>query len=141
MTQIEKGNFVELEYTGTIMGENIVFDTTSIDVAKKNGIFNPHAKYGPATVCIGAGQLLPGLDADIIGKEIGKDYAITLKPTQAFGDKDPELLNLIPLESFDDAKQLEAGMQVQVDDKIGTIQSISGGRVVVDFNHPLSGRP
>jgi len=32
------------------------------------------------------------------------------------------------------------GLQVNIDDMMGTIRSVSGGRIIVDFNHPLSGK-
>ena len=36
--------------------------------------------------------------------------------------------------------QPQPGMQVNVDNNMGMVKSVSGGRTLVDFNHPLSGR-
>jgi len=32
------------------------------------------------------------------------------------------------------------GMTVNIDNLIGVVRTVSGGRVIVDFNHPLAGR-
>ena len=32
------------------------------------------------------------------------------------------------------------GLQINIDNVLGTVRSVSGGRVLVDFNHPLAGR-
>ena len=71
---VNKGDFIELEYTGRFTQNNNIFDTTSEDVAKKNKIHNPKVKYGPAVVCIGQSMLVPGLEKDILdNKEAGKE--------------------------------------------------------------------
>lgn len=138
---IKKGDFVEVEYIGKVKEDNFVFDTTSEKVAKEKGIHNAYAQYGPTIVCIGEHQLLKGLDENLIGKEIGKEYTIDLAPEQAFGKKSAQLLKLIPLNAFKKGNtRPEVGMQVDIDGNIGTVKTVSGGRVVVDFNHPLSSK-
>jgi len=138
---IKKGDFVEVEYTGKIKEDNFVFDTTSEKIAKEKGIHNPYAQYGPTIVCIGEHQLLKGLDEWLVGKEIGEEYTIDLQPEQAFGKKTAQLLKLMPLNAFKKGNtRPEVGMQVDVDGNIGIVKTVTGGRVVVDFNHPLASK-
>ena len=138
---IKKHDFIEVEYTGTVKEDNFVFDTTSEKVAKEKGIHNPHAQYGPSVVCVGEHQLLKGLDEGIIGKEVGKEYKIDLAPEQAFGKKSAQLLKLVPISAFKKGNtRPEVGLQIDVDGNIGIIKTVSGGRVMVDFNHPLSSK-
>lgn len=141
MTNIKKGDFVELEYTGKVKEDNFIFDTTSEKTAKDNHIYNPHSQYGPSVVCIGQHQLLKGLDEGLIGKETGKEYTIELDTDNAFEKKSAQLLKLIPMSAFIKGKtRPEVGMQVDIDGNMGTVKTVTGGRVVVDFNHPLSSK-
>jgi FKBP-type peptidyl-prolyl cis-trans isomerase 2 len=97
--------------------------------------------YGPVRICIGQSQILPGLDAHLEGLEIGKETELTLPPEHAFGRKDGKLMKLVPTNIF--KKQginPVTGLQVNIDGSIGTIRTVTGGRTVVDFNHPFAGK-
>lgn len=136
---IKQGDFVEIDYTGTIKDENIVFDTTKKEVAMANNL-NKEAKYKPITICIGQGFILPTIETELIGKKIGK-YSFELTPEQSFGKKSAKLLKLVPMKVFKQQDIMPyTGLEVNIDGTFGIIRNVSGGRVIVDFNHPLSGR-
>ncbi|MBU0980356.1 MAG: peptidylprolyl isomerase [Nanoarchaeota archaeon] len=138
---IKENDFVELDYTGKVKESGMVFDTTQEDVAKKNEFYNEKHQYAPVIICVGRGQLLKGLDKHITGKEVDKTYKIELKPEEAFGKKSAELIQLVPTAKFTKEKiRPEPGLQVQIDDAMGVIKTVSGGRTLVDFNHPLAGK-
>ena len=139
MAALNKNDFVAVSYTGRT--EEGVFDTTDEQVAKDNDIYSPRGTYGAMTICLGQGQIIPGLDKELIGKEIGKEYSFTISPEEAFGKKDPKAIQLIATSKFKKADiRPVPGMQVNVDDQMGIIKTVSGGRTLVDFNHPLSGK-
>jgi FKBP-type peptidyl-prolyl cis-trans isomerase 2 len=141
MQTIHEKEFIELDYTGRLKDNHQVFDTTQKEVAKKEGIFNSKQEYCPAIICVGEKQLLHGLDAQLLGKEIGKEYNIELPPEQAFGKKDAKLLKLISTSQFTKQQIMPTpGMQIDIDGTIGTVRSVTGGRTFVDLNHPLSGK-
>ena len=137
---IKKGDFVELDYTGRIKDDKIVFDTTIEETAKNSEIYSQKFKYKPVIVCIGQNHLVKGLDSALIGKNPGK-YTIEVKAENAFGKKAADLLKLIPIRLFakDEVKPY-VGLEVNVDGAIGVVRNVSGGRIIVDFNHPLAGR-
>ncbi len=136
---IKEGDFVVVEYTGKVEGK--LFDTTDEEAAKKNGIFSKNTKYGPITIVVGAGHLLKGVEESLIGKNVGDEYSITLEPSKAFGRRNPKLLKIIPQKIFKGQKiDPYPGMTVSVDNLLGTVVSVSAGRVIVDFNHPLAGK-
>lgn len=140
MATIKKGDFVELEYTGRIKSGDMVFDTTDEKKAKENNIHNPQMKYGPVIICLGQEQLLKGLEDEIEGKEIGKEYTIELPPEKAFGKKNAKLIKMIPYGIFrKQGIEPQPGLQVTVDGMMGIVKT-AGGRCLVDFNNPLSGR-
>jgi len=140
MEKVLKKDFIEIEYTGKIKDENIVFDTTDEKVAKENNL-ETHSGYEPVIICVGEEQLLKGIDKNLEGKDVGKEYDIEIKPEDAFGNKNAKLIQLIPTSKFKQQKiQPMPGMQMNIDGMVGTIKTVSGGRTLVDFNHPLSGK-
>ena len=138
--KVAKGDFIKLDYTGKL-ADGVVFDTTDEKAAKDAGIYSEKRKFGPTEICIGEGQLLPGLDAELEGKEIGQEFTVTLQAENAFGKRDVKKVKIVPLSTFKEHKlQPQPGLQINVDGELGTIKSINGGRVIVNFNHPLAGR-
>ncbi len=141
MTTIKKGDFIELNYTGRLDdSEKAVFDTTIEKVAKDEGIYSPKTAYGTIIIPLGEGYLLPGLDKALEGQTLGK-HSIQIEAKDGFGLKDPKKLQLVPMKFFTrDNVRPVPGLQVNIDDQIGIVRSVSGGRVIVDFNHPLSSK-
>lgn len=136
---IKEKDFVELDYTGRLE-DGSVFDTTSAKVAEDNDAFNPNAHYHPMVVCVGMNQLVPGLEKAIVGKE-PSTFSLDLEPEDAFGKKRTDMIQLIPTKKFLENKvRPEKGLQVNVDGSVGVVKTVSGGRTLVDFNHPLSGK-
>lgn len=136
---IKNHDFVEIEYSGKIGG--VVFDTTIEEVAKKSDLYNEGMKYSPIIICVGESHILKGLDKSLIGREPGESYSVKLAPEDAFGKKSGKLLKLIPLSMFRKQKiQAAPGLQVNIDGMVGVVMRVSGGRVIVDFNHPLAGK-
>jgi FKBP-type peptidyl-prolyl cis-trans isomerase 2 len=138
---IKKGDFIEVEYTGEIKEDGFVFDTTDQTKAKEAGIDRPGMVYGPVTICVGEGHLVKGLDEFIEGKEPGLEQDVELGPEDAFGKKSAKLVQLIPMPKFKkEGINPMPGMQVNIDGNLGIVKNVSGGRVLVDLNHPLSGK-
>lgn len=138
---LKNKDFVEIEYTGTIKEDNIIFDTTDEQLAKDNNLFNENMSYGPVVICLGEGQVLKGLEEELAGKETEKEYTIELPAEKAFGKKDPKLIQLIPTSKFSKQKiRPMPGLQLNIDGLLGIVKTVSGGRTLVDFNHPLSGK-
>lgn len=141
MAKVKKGDFIELDYTGKVKGEEIIFDTTDEDTARSNDIHSDKVKYGPVVICVGQSDLIKGLDKHLEDKETGKSYTVELSPEEAFGKKDAKLIQLIPTNKFKQNKiNPFPGLQVNIDGAMGTIKTVSSGRTLVDFNHPLSGK-
>jgi FKBP-type peptidyl-prolyl cis-trans isomerase 2 len=135
---IKKGDFIEMEFTAKIKNNNQVFDTTSEETAKKENIYSKEVTYKPIIFTVGQGHVLKGLDEFIVDKEPGT-YNIVLSPENAFGKKDAKLLRLIGKGEFTkhDIDPMP-GLEVDLDGNRGIIRTVNGGRVIVDFNHPLA---
>ncbi len=137
---IVKHDFIELDYTGKLV-DGRVFDTTRKEIAEKSQLQSHNKTFDPITICVGESQVIAGFDEALVGKEIGKEYSVTVPMAKAFGKKDVKKVQLVPLATFKEHKlNPHPGQQVDFDGKIGTVMRISGGRVMVNFNHPLAGR-
>jgi FKBP-type peptidyl-prolyl cis-trans isomerase SlyD len=135
---IKKGDFVEIKYVGRLE-DNTIFDLNDKEIAKKENI-QAHI-HDKTIVCLGSKDVVEGLDEFLIDKEIGKKLHINLPPEKAFGKKDAKLFQMIPMKKFLEQKiNPMPGLTVEIDNYTGVIKSISGGRVMVDLNHPLAGK-
>jgi FKBP-type peptidyl-prolyl cis-trans isomerase SlyD len=134
---VREHDFVELDYTGRLKDDKSIFDTTDEKVAEKEGL---KGKFGKITICLGKGHLLKGLEKKLIGKELGT-HSVSLTAEEAFGKKNAKLMNLIPTQNFiKQGVRPEPGMPVSIDGHMGTVRAVTGGRTIVDFNHPLAGK-
>lgn|SRR3989338_1586784 len=136
---VAEHDFIEVDYTGRLP-EGVVFDTTLETIAHGMPGHVHNAKLKPAVICVGEKQLLPGLDEVFVGKEVGKEYTVRLSADKAFGKKDIKKIRLIPMSTFKEHKVApQVGLSVEVDSERGVVSSVAGGRVLVNFNHPLAG--
>ena len=135
---LNKGDFIEIDYIART--DERIFDLTNEKVAKENKIYNEKAKYEPVIICLGYKDVIPGLDEELIGKEIGK-YTFKIPPEKGFGKKDTKLIKLVPTSVFTKQNiKPVPGLVLNMDDMMAKIISVTGGRCMVDFNHPLSSK-
>ena len=138
MVKIKKGDFIEIDYIGKFSNGN-VFDTNIKETGEKNQI---HKKeYQPLIVCVGENQVIKGLDKNLEGSELEKDYTFEISAEEAYGKKEPKLIRVVSKNLFTKQKMNPVpGMQINAEGSMGIVRSVSGGRVFVDFNHPLAGK-
>ncbi|MEM0359900.1 MAG: FKBP-type peptidyl-prolyl cis-trans isomerase, partial [Candidatus Diapherotrites archaeon] len=136
----KEGEIVKFDFTA-MDGNNQVFDTTVEKKAIEAGIFNEKRKYRPAIAIIGEHDFFPKIEEAIQNSEPGKKISLELEPKDAFGERNPEFLRMVPLKEFKEQKIMPfPGMPVEINNMQGRVQTVSGGRVRVDFNHPLAGK-
>jgi len=136
----KEGDFVEIDFIARTKQDNKIFDLTNEKVARENNLFREDHDYSPVIICLGKNDVLPGLDKQLINKELGR-YVIEINAKDGFGKRDANLIKLIPTNIFlkQNIKPVP-GLHVNLDNLHGVILSVSGGRTVIDFNHPLSGK-
>jgi FKBP-type peptidyl-prolyl cis-trans isomerase 2 len=137
---MDKGDFIKVSYTGFSEGELI--ETTEEAVAKKHGAHDKGRKYKPANIVVGEGMVLPGIDKAFEGMKVSERKELKLSAKDAFGERNFKLIQLVPLRDFHKQKiNPIPGMVFEVEGRPAKVQSIGSGRVRVDFNHPLAGKP
>lgn len=138
METAKKNDFVEIEFVGRVK-DGEVFDTTIKSEAEKAGLQIKNPK--PLVICVGQEMLILGFDKALEGKELNKKHTIELSPKDAFHERKKDLVRLMPLKVFIDNKiNPQPGMTLALDTTLVKIISVSGGRVLVDFNNPLAGK-
>ena len=138
---VNKGDFILIEMTGRAEETGESFDTTSEEVAREKGIYKEDRVYGPRLVVVGEGWVLRGLDAKLRGIKPNEQTSIEIPPGEAFGERDPANIQLIPYRILrSKGVNPVVGAELEIDNRNAVIRSVAAGRVQVDYNHPLAGR-
>lgn len=103
----------------------------------------------PATLSMGSGELAPAMESRLIGLSEGARATFQLAPGEAFGERNPELLQWVKLALLhqlgDPDEQYHVGDVVQFPTPdgqgayAGVVREVDADRVLFDFNHPLAG--
>jgi FKBP-type peptidyl-prolyl cis-trans isomerase SlyD len=120
---------VSIDYTLTVDGE--VVDSTEGDE--------------PLQFLQGHQNIIPGLERELSGMKIGDSKQVSVPPTEAYGEVDPDNVIDVPREEFPAEIPLEPGTELEVKNADGevlsaTIADVSANTVKLDFNHPLAGK-
>lgn len=133
---LKKKDFIEIEFTGKVKEGEIFDSNVKKDIEKSN----LNLKASPFVFCLGEGMFLKGVEDFLIGKNIG-EYKIELEPEKAFGKREPKLVQMIPMKVFREQKlNPSPGAIFNFDGRIGKLLTVSGGRIMVDFNNPIAGK-
>jgi len=100
----------------------------------------------PLTYLHGGGSIIPGLEAALEGKRAGESLSVRIAATEAYDERDDDLVQSVPREMFEDSGSIQVGMQFQSGDpdgntRIVTVVGSDADSVTVDGNHPLAGVP
>lgn len=121
--------------------EDRIYQTTMEDLAKEAGIYSDRSIYLPVLVIPGETDLFPKVMEVIKDLPEGERFEVKLKPEDAYGQYDRGKIRVFSIKRLERENiQPQVGSTVYIDGQRGTIQSITGGRVAIDFNHPLAGR-
>jgi FKBP-type peptidyl-prolyl cis-trans isomerase SlyD len=99
----------------------------------------------PISFIQGIGQIIPGLEAALYGMKKGEKKQVIIEAQDAYGDYDPESLQVAKKDEFSEEIPLEVGTFLDLEDQEGeglSAQIIEADEetVTLDFNHPLAGK-
>jgi FKBP-type peptidyl-prolyl cis-trans isomerase SlpA len=103
----------------------------------------------PATLSLGSGELAPAMEARLVGLVEGSERSFALRPGEAFGERDPALVQRVRRSVLD--AEGDADGDYRVGDVVsfpapggrsiaGIVRDVADDAVVFDFNHPFAGR-
>lgn len=89
----------------------------------------------------GAGDIVPGLEKALEGKQVGDEISVSLSPDEAYGHRDEAQVRNVPLRKLPKGK-VEVGMQYEVTTEAGPmlalVTAVRGDYATIDANHPLA---
>ena len=98
----------------------------------------------PLAYLHGAGNIIPGLENALAGKQVGDAFKVSIAPAEGYGEKNDSLLQVVPREMFQGVETIEVGMQFHAQTDYGmqviTVAAVEGANITVDGNHPLAGQ-
>ncbi|WP_165172451.1 peptidylprolyl isomerase [Adlercreutzia sp. ZJ242] len=99
----------------------------------------------PLEVTLGDGQLPQGLERVIATMRRGERRVVELAAKDAYGERDESLVFDVPASAVPHAEDLPVGGFIMADAGGGPLRlkvlKVEGGRVWLDQNHELAGRP
>jgi FKBP-type peptidyl-prolyl cis-trans isomerase 2 len=121
---MQTNDFVKINFTGKVKETGMEFD-----------------KGESVPIVVGVNYTLKGIDIVLLEMNVGEKKTVELSPENAFGKRDARLVKLVPLSEFKKHNTNPyPGMVLDADGLRGRVLSVSGGRISVDFNHPLAGK-
>lgn len=98
----------------------------------------------PLAYLHGAGNLIPGLEKALLGKQAGDKLSVRVPAEEGYGLRDDALIQAVPRRMFKGVADLKVGMRLQAQSDHGVrvvrITHVAGDMVTVDGNHELAGQ-
>lgn len=140
-TVVSDKSMVYLDFVAKTKDNDIVYDTTLLEVAKKEGLFRENDRYNPALVVVGWNWLLSAVEEQLVGMKVGESKTVEVPPEKGAGLRDPNKIKLIAKVKL--AKQGAKGYkgeEIKFGNERGIVTADLGRRVRVDFNSPFAGK-
>lgn len=125
---VQKNVVVSMEYTLHVDNEEI----------------DSSGGQDPLQFLAGHGNIISGLESEMIGMKVGDSKNVVILPAHAYGEFDEEAFMNVPRGDFPKDMPIEEGSELTVKDDSGQsryarVDNIDGDVVTLNFNHPLAG--
>jgi peptidylprolyl isomerase len=130
MSQAKTGDTVRIHYTGSLT-DGTQFDSSS--------------GRDPLEFTIGQGHIIPGLEREVAGMEVGQTKTVTVPADDAYGPHHEEAVHEVQREQIPDTIDLAIGVELQATAQNGQVMrlrvvELGDDTVKLDANHPLAGK-
>jgi FKBP-type peptidyl-prolyl cis-trans isomerase SlyD len=97
----------------------------------------------PLAYLHGAGNIVPGLESALTGKEVGSTLEVSLTPEEGYGVYDEQLRQNVAIRKLPERKA-KVGMTFRLEAKDGprnfVVTAVRADYAMLDGNHPLAGK-
>ena len=127
---VKNGDMIQVHYTGTL---------------EDGSVFDSSEKHGkPLEFKVGEGKVIKGFDDGVLDMKEGEEKDIHIKCDNAYGQPNPQLKQVIPMDKFP-LKDAKVDMMLMIKTPDGhqmpaKIVAMSETEVTLDMNHPLAGK-
>jgi len=130
MAKAKSGDYVKVTYTGT-------FDDGQV--------FDSNEGSQPFEFQLDSGQVIQGFNDAIKGMDQGEEKDFRLSPTEAYGERDEELVRVFPVSALGPDADPKPGQMIGVQSPDGRqfparITKVDEGNMTIDLNNPLAGQ-
>jgi FKBP-type peptidyl-prolyl cis-trans isomerase 2 len=130
MQQVQNGDKVKVHYNGKL---------------RSGETFDSSEGREPLEFTVGSGQVIKGFDEGVKGMKVGDKKTVEIDVTDAYGEKQQEMLIEFPKEQFPKDMNPEVGAQLMMSNGAGqsfpvVISEVKEDSVILDANHPLAGQ-
>ncbi|MEY2586171.1 MAG: hypothetical protein RLY11_20 [Bacteroidota bacterium] len=128
--QAKKGDVVRVHYTGKL---------------QDGSQFDSSVGRAPLEFTLGAGQMIAGFDAGVLGMSVGDKKTLNIDPASGYGHKNPEAIIDFPKSNIPEGMTIEIGMKLNLQNEYGQpvpveVIEIKEESIVMDANHFLAGK-
>lgn len=125
---MNSGDKVKVHYKGTL-NDGTVFDSSD--------------GREPLEFTIGSNQVIAGFENGIKDMSLNREKTIKISPSDAYGEKNEQLIVSIPREKFPQEIEVDGRLMLkgpQGQNVPAVIKEVKDDVVVIDLNHPLAGK-
>lgn len=124
------GDTVKVHYTGTL-SDGSVFDSS--------------VESDPIEFTLGSAAVIPGFETAVLGMQIGDRKTFTIPADEAYGERDPRMVQDVPRSELPADMEIFLGMRLTASDNEGreiplVVTELTDATVKLDANHPLAGQ-
>ncbi len=128
--QVKSGDVLRVHYTGTL---------------EDGSQFDSSVGRAPLEFTVGAGQMIAGFDAGVVGMAVGEKKTILIDPDHGYGQKDPTAIIEFPLSNIPEGMAVEVGMKLNLQNQYGqpvpvVVMEVKEEVIIMDANHFLAGK-
>jgi len=128
--QVKSGDVVRVHYTGTL---------------EDGSQFDSSVGRAPLEFTVGAGQMIAGFDAGVVGMAVGEKKTILIDPDHGYGQKDPTAIIEFPSSNIPEGMTVEVGMKLNLQNQYGqpvpvVVIEVKEEMIIMDANHFLAGK-
>ncbi len=129
MTTVQDGQVVSMGYVLRIDG----------------AVIDASAAGQPLEFIQGQGHIIPGLERELYGMQIGESRQVLVAPADGYGEYDLEAFVEIPRRQIPPNVPLQVGLELQLRAPDGSmtparVDQLEADLVRLDLNHPLAGK-
>lgn len=126
------------------MSNRVISIEYTLNDAQTNEKLDSNVGQAPLEFISGMGQIIPGLEKEIINVTEGEKIDVMVKPEEGYGEYNQEAIQVLPKEQFSGIDLVEGmslygtsedGQTVQV-----MVKNFTDDEVTVDYNHPMAGK-
>mgnify|MGYP000663127285 CR=1 FL=1 len=141
---MEEGDIIHVDYDLYNGETGDLIETTREATAQEHEMHDENRTYQPMVCVVGSGSLIPGFEEALLEAKVDKDVDLELAPADAYGEKDPTMIETISIDKLiravKDPNALYIGAPVNVGNRQGYLTNLAAGRARIDYNHPMAGK-